>query len=89
MKTTTVMNVRRHLGEILDEVRLKSETFIVERAGKPIARISPLEQAETPADAAERRVRAVREAAGMYATSPRAADIDAWLDKERDRWGER
>jgi Flp pilus assembly protein TadB len=36
------MELRRNLGSFLDEVRLKSERFLLQRAGKPIALLVPV-----------------------------------------------
>ena len=44
MQTVTAMEFRRHLGAYLDEVRLKSESVILERAGKPVAMLTPVRQ---------------------------------------------
>lgn len=87
MKTVSAMDVRRHLGELLDEVRLKSETVVIERAGKPIAKLCPVDQGTGESDAVSRRLRAVRELAGCYAGSSRSQGVDQWLDEERGSWG--
>lgn len=86
MKTVPVMEIRKHLGAVLDEVRLKSETFIVERAGKPVAMLCPVERPEYPTEKTARKLRAVREMAGLYEASPRGKDADRWLDEERGDW---
>lgn len=49
MKTMSAMEVRRHFGSVLDEVRIKSETILLERAGRPIAMITPITPQSTPA----------------------------------------
>ncbi|MBO5950222.1 MAG: type II toxin-antitoxin system Phd/YefM family antitoxin [Fibrobacteraceae bacterium] len=38
------MEVRRNFGEILDQVRLTGEEFVIERAGKSLARLVPVSQ---------------------------------------------
>jgi len=86
MKTIAVMEMRRHLGAVLDDVRIKSETIIVERAGKPIVMLSPIDKAEYPTDRTARKLRAVREMAGIYTASPRGKDVDKWLDNQRGDW---
>ena len=40
------MKVRQSLGEILNEVYYRGDTFIVERDGKPLAALVPLSQLE-------------------------------------------
>ena len=85
MKTVSAMEVRRHLGELLDEVRLKSETIVIERQGRPMARLCPVQDAAAEAEV-ERRLRVVREAAGRYASTARAEDAQKWVDTERGEW---
>jgi prevent-host-death family protein len=41
-KKINAMKARQSLGEILNEVFYRSDTFIVERDGKPLAAIVPL-----------------------------------------------
>jgi antitoxin (DNA-binding transcriptional repressor) of toxin-antitoxin stability system len=48
-KKINAMRVRQSLGELLNEVYYKGDTFIVERDGKPMAALIPLSQlAELP-----------------------------------------
>ena len=86
MKTVAVMEMRRHLGAVLDDVRIKSETIIVERAGKPIAMLSPIDKAECPTDQTARKLRAVREMAGIYTASTRGKNMEEWMDTQRGDW---
>ncbi len=85
MQTVTAMEFRRHLGAYLDEVRLKSASIILERAGKPVAMLTPVRSSNV-APALARRLRAVHELTGINPTSTRAADIDSWLQTERECW---
>ena len=43
-KKISAMEVRRNFGEVLDQVRLTGEEFIIERAGKSLARLVPVSQ---------------------------------------------
>lgn len=43
MKTVSAMEARRRFGEIMNRVSLKGERYTVARAGKPLARIVPIE----------------------------------------------
>jgi prevent-host-death family protein len=86
MQTVTAMEFRRHLGAYLDEVRLKSESIILERAGKPVAMLTPVGGGSADSSAASRRLRAVRDLAGIHRGSERSNDIDGWLKRERDNW---
>lgn len=88
MKTMSAMEVRKHFGAVMDEVRLKSETIVLERAGKPIAMIEPYREEATKDDEAQKRTRldALTHLAGLDADAPRAEDLDAWLENERAGW---
>ena len=86
MQTVTAMEFRRHLGAYLDEVRLKSETVILERAGKPVAMLTPVRQSEDVPLSVSRQLRALRELSGIHPESQRAGNIDQWLAEERDDW---
>ena len=86
MQTVSAMEFRRHLGAYLDEVRLKSETVILERAGKPIAMLSPVREGKSVSSSAARRLRAVRELRGICTDSERSRNIDQWLANEREGW---
>lgn len=43
-KTISALDARRRLGELLEEVYYQGSQFIVERAGKPMAVVVPIEQ---------------------------------------------
>lgn len=43
MKKVSAMETRRNFGEILDQVRLMREEFIIERSGKSLAKIVPVD----------------------------------------------
>lgn len=46
MKTTkriTALQTRRHLGQILEEVHYRGSAYIIERAGREMAAIVPVE----------------------------------------------
>lgn len=88
MKTVSAMDVRRGLGGILDEVRLKSETFILERAGKAIAMITPIERGESPSDQQGMRLAIINELKGVHSASARGEDVGEWLNSEREDWGD-
>lgn len=44
LKTISAIKVRQNLGQVMNEVALKEDEYIVERAGKPIVAIIPIEQ---------------------------------------------
>lgn len=45
-KTISTMDVRRQLGEILDRVALRYDEFVIERKGKALAAVVPIEKLE-------------------------------------------
>jgi len=49
-KTITAMYARKNFGQLLNEVSLLNETFVVHRAGRPMAALVPVssEQENTP-----------------------------------------
>ncbi len=88
MKTMSAMEVRKHFGAVMDEVRMKSETIVLERAGKPIAMIKPYREnaAKSGEERKQERLNALAHLAGLDADAPRAEDLDAWLKNERIGW---
>lgn len=44
LKKVSAIKVRQNLGQVMNEVALKSDEYIVERAGKPLVAIIPVEK---------------------------------------------
>jgi prevent-host-death family protein len=44
LKTVSAVKVRQNLGEVMNEVALRDDEYIVERAGKPLVAIIPIEK---------------------------------------------
>ena len=44
LKRITAIKVRQNLGQVMNEVALKEDEYIVERAGKPMVAIIPIEE---------------------------------------------
>ena len=44
LKTVSAIKVRQNLGQVMNEVALKADEYIVERAGKPLVAIIPIEK---------------------------------------------
>lgn len=42
-KIVSAMEVRKGFGDLLNQVALKGEDIVIERAGKQLARLSPVE----------------------------------------------
>ena len=45
-KTISALKARRNLGQILEEVYYRGDQYVIERAGKPMAVVVPIEQFE-------------------------------------------
>jgi len=45
-KTISAVRVRGRLGQILEEVYYRGDQYIIERSGKPMAAVVPVEQYE-------------------------------------------
>ena len=43
-KTVSAMKARQNLGQIMNEVSLRGDDFIIERAGKPVAVLVSMEK---------------------------------------------
>ena len=81
-ETISAVEARQKLGELLNRVALRQEEIVIERAGKPLARISPvtkdIPQAPGRMD--------FRKAAGLGAEIWREVDAAAYVRQERDEW---
>ena len=81
-KSVSAVEARQKLGEILNRVALKREEIIIERAGKRIARLSPVEnevlRSKGKLD--------FRKAAGLGKEIWKDVDVDAYLLQERGEW---
>jgi prevent-host-death family protein len=81
-QSVSAVEARQKLGELLNRVALRREEIIIERAGKKIARLSPIEN-EVP------RTRGkldFRKAAGLGKEIWKDIDVDAYLRREREEW---
>ncbi len=43
-KTVSALKARQNLGQIMNEVALKGDDYIIERAGKPLVAVIPMEK---------------------------------------------
>ena len=55
MDRITTLDLRAHMGELLDRVRLRFESFVVERKGREVAALIPAERLRRLEDFARRR----------------------------------
>ncbi len=81
-KSISAVEARQKLGEILNRVSLRREEIIIERAGKKIARLLPIEnEVSRPRGKLD-----FRKAAGLGKEIWKDIDVDAYLRRERDEW---
>jgi prevent-host-death family protein len=81
-QSISAVEARQKLGELLNRVALRGEEIIIERAGKKIARLLPIEnQASHPRGKLD-----FRKAAGLGKEIWKDMDVDAYLRRERDEW---
>lgn len=81
-QSVSAVEARQKLGEILNRVALRQEEIIIERAGKKIARLSPIEsEAPRPKGKLD-----FRKAAGLGKEVWQEIDVDDYLRRERDQW---
>lgn len=81
-QSVSAVKVRQKLGEILNRVSLRGEEIIIERAGKKIARLSPIDNDLSRASGKLD----FRKAAGLGKEIWREIDVDAYLRREREEW---
>ena len=81
-RSISAVEARQKLGELLNRVALRREEIIIERAGKKIARLLPIEsKASRPRGKLD-----FRKAAGLGKGTWKDIDVDAYLRRERDEW---
>ena len=81
-QSVSAVEARQKLGEILNRVALRLEEIIIERAGKKIARLSPIDN-KAPRSSGKLDF---RKAAGLGKEIWKELDVDAYLRRERDEW---
>ena len=82
-QSISAVEARQKLGEMLNRVALRREEIIIERAGRKIARLSPVDD-EKPRPMGRLDF---RKAAGLGREIWENMDVDAYLRQERDEWG--
>ena len=81
-KTISAVEARQKFGEMLNRVALRREEIIIERAGRKIARLSPMDkEKKLPQGKLD-----FRKAAGLGNEVWKNLDVDAYLRQERDSW---
>jgi prevent-host-death family protein len=81
-QSVSAVEAQQKLGELLNRVALRREEIIIERAGKKIARLAPIEnEAPRPKGKLD-----FRKAEGLGKEIWKDIDVDAYLRRERDEW---
>jgi prevent-host-death family protein len=44
LKTISAMKIRQNLGQVMNEVAIRGDEYVIERAGKPMVAIIPMEK---------------------------------------------
>jgi prevent-host-death family protein len=60
LKKISAMKARQNLGQLLNEVSLRGDAYIIERAGKPLAALVDLERFQQLQEDQEAALQAVR-----------------------------
>ena len=81
-ESISAVEARQKLGELLNRVALRKEEIIIERAGKKIARLLPIDN-EKPLP---RGKLDFRKAAGLGKEIWKDVDVDKYLRQEHDSW---
>ncbi len=88
MKSVSAVEARQGFGKLLNMVSLRHESFVIERAGRKLAVISPYEEAPIPPMAREPGGGKldIRGLAGLGADLWTSHDADEYIRKERAAW---
>ncbi len=78
----SAVEARQRFGEMLNRVALRRDEIIIERAGKKIARLLPIDD-EKPKPLGKLDF---RKAAGLGKEIWETIDVDDYLRKERESW---
>jgi prevent-host-death family protein len=85
MNTISTLKIRQELGDILNRVALRHDEFIVERKGRQLAAIVPVDKLLAMRKAAASRILKVMEENAKYAVDPTQADMIANEAKHKSR----
>ena len=83
MKQIPLMHLRQHLGEVLNEVKITNEPVVLERSGKAIAMICPMNYLDRDTQGPAQRKAALEALVGQGKATARSKDLSDWLKKKR------
>ncbi len=78
----SAVEARKNLGRFLNIVELKNEEIIIERAGKPVARLTPCRKADYAGSGKED----FRKTRGLGKEVWEKIDAEGYIKKERAQW---
>jgi prevent-host-death family protein len=81
--TVSTMDVRQRIGDMLNRVALRHDEFIIERKGKPLAALVPVERLEQMRRFARRHARAFMDQQQPSAVTDAQASV---LAADAKRW---
>ncbi|MDP1809692.1 MAG: type II toxin-antitoxin system Phd/YefM family antitoxin [Actinomycetota bacterium] len=87
-KRTTAIKARQNLGQLLEESYYRGDEFVIERAGKPMAALIPIQEYERWQAQREKDFAAleqVREQAAQYTPEEVQRDVAEAVRKVRKR----
>lgn len=86
MKTTiSAVEARKNLGRFLNVVALTNTEVTIERAGKPIARLTGVRSAVAGRGAGSGKLD-IRSSRGLGRDLWTSVDVDEYISKERQSW---
>jgi antitoxin (DNA-binding transcriptional repressor) of toxin-antitoxin stability system len=80
----SAVDARRSMGTWINTVVLKHEDVIIERSGKPVARLTSCDTA--PTDHAKKGLLDLRSARGLGQELWQNIDVAAYIAEERAQW---
>ncbi len=82
MTTVTALEARRQLGKLLNIVSIKHEDILIERAGKPIARLCPCDSGSAEHQGKQN----ILNARGLGKELWADIDVEKYVAGERKGW---
>ena len=80
LKKVSAIKARQNLGQLLNEVSLKGDSFIIERAGKPLAALVDLESLQKIQEGQEEALAALRNVWGKM-EGANAQEVSETIEK--------
>ena len=82
MEKVSALEARKNLGRLLNIVSLRKEDIVIERAGTPIAKLTPIE----PRSIQKSGQLDFRKMRGVGKDLWKKTNVDAYLKDERNQW---